>query len=80
MFALSFSKLILTLVALREGGGLGDFQTEMGMWQGIGRGGQVSSSLSLYLRMFRFCTILTLYFFRLSFDSSRGQRNVVAGL
>ena len=40
----------------------------------------MSSSLSIYLRMFHSCTILTLYFFHLSFDSPHGQRIVAAGL
>ena len=35
----------------------------------------MSSSLSIYLRVFHFCTILTLYFFL-----DRGQRTVAAGL
>ena len=38
----------------------------------------MSSSLSMYLRVFHSCTILTLYFFYLSFD--RGQMIVAAGL
>ena len=38
----------------------------------------MSSSLSIYLRVFHSCTILTLYFFHLSFD--RGQRIVATGL
>ena len=78
MFALRFSKLNLTLVALREGKGVGGVSNGDGKGQGVGRGGQVSSSLSIYLRVFHSCTILTLYFFHLSFD--RGQRIVAAGL
>ena len=36
------------------------------------------SSFSTYLRVFHSCTVLTLYFFHVSFD--RGQRTVAAGL
>ena len=72
--------LNLTLVALREGKGVGGVSNGDGKGQGGGRGGQVSSSLSIYLRVFHSFTILTLYFFRLSFGSPRGQRIVAAGL
>ena len=54
MFALRFSKLSLTLVALRErerGMYIGGVSNGHGKGQGIGRGGQMSSSLSIYLRV-----------------------------
>ena len=77
---LRFSKLNLTLVALRKGKGVRGVSNGDGKRQGVGRRGQVSSSLSIYLRVFHSCTILTLYFFRLSFGSHREQRIVVAGI
>ena len=40
----------------------------------------MSSSSSIYLRVFHSCTILTLYFFYLSFDSPHGQMFVTADL
>ena len=40
----------------------------------------MSSSLSIYLRVFYSCTILTLYFFHLPFDAPRRQRIVAAGI
>ena len=82
MFALCFSKLNLALVTLREGEekGVGGFSNRCGKGRGVGRGGQASGSLSSDLRVFHICTILTLYFFRISFDSPHGQRIVAAGL
>ena len=62
-----------------SGKGLEELQTEIGKGQGVGRGGEVSSSLSIYLRVFYSCTILTLYFFHLSFGSPHGQRIVATG-
>ena len=78
MSTLRYSKLNLTVVALRKGKGVGGVSNGDGNGQGVGRGGQVSSSLSICLRVFHSCTILTLYFFH--FDSPRGQRIVAAGL
>ena len=59
VFVLHFSKLNLTLVALRKGKGVGGVSNEDGKGQGVGRGGQVSSSLSTDLRVFHSCTIHT---------------------
>ena len=80
MFALRVSKVNLTLVALREEKGVGGVSNGDGKGQGVWRGKQVSSSLSIYLRVFYSCTIFTPYFFHLPFDSPHGQGVVAAGL
>ena len=59
---------------------VGGVSNRDGKVQGVRRGGQASSSLSIYVRVFHLCTILTLYFFHLSFDSHHRERIVVAGL
>ena len=79
----SFAVCVFKTKSNISGKGVGRVSNGDGKRRGVRRGGQVSSSLSIYLRVFHSCTIRTntiLLSFHLSFDSPHGQTIVAAGV